>query len=110
MEYKLLIGGEWTGSGDSLDVKNKYDGSTVGVLPTASREDVDRAIEAAERTEELMAEMPAYKRADILLKAAALAFREIVPALLPSEPRRLIHAEGASFESPFWRVAPRPRR
>ena len=54
MEYKLLIGGEWTGSGDSLDVKNKYDGSTVGVLPTASREDVDRAIDAAERTEELM--------------------------------------------------------
>jgi acyl-CoA reductase-like NAD-dependent aldehyde dehydrogenase len=55
VEYQLLIGGEWTGSGDSLDVKNKYDGSTVGVLPTASREDVDRAIDAAERTEELMA-------------------------------------------------------
>ncbi|HEY9528870.1 MAG TPA: aldehyde dehydrogenase family protein [Anaerolineales bacterium] len=72
MEYKLLIGGEWTGSGDSLDVKNKYDGSTVGVLPTASREDVDQAIDAAERTEELMAEMPAYKRAEILLKTAAL--------------------------------------
>jgi acyl-CoA reductase-like NAD-dependent aldehyde dehydrogenase len=72
VEYQLLIGGEWTGSGDSLDVKNKYDGSTVGVLPTASREDVDRAIDAAERTEELMAEMPAYKRAEILLKTAML--------------------------------------
>ncbi|HEU4746014.1 MAG TPA: aldehyde dehydrogenase family protein [Anaerolineales bacterium] len=72
MEYKLLIGGEWTGSGDALEVKNKYDGSTVGVLPTASREDLDQAIEAAQGAEDLMAEMPAYKRAEILLKTAAL--------------------------------------
>ena len=72
MEYKLLIGGEWTGNGDALEVKNKYDGSTVGVLPTASREDLDQAIEAARAAEDLMAEMPAYKRAEILLKTAAL--------------------------------------
>ena len=72
MDYRLLIGGEWTGSGDPLEVKNKYDGSTVGVLPTASREDLDHAIAAAQRAEALMAEMPAYKRAEILLKTAAL--------------------------------------
>ena len=72
MDYKLLIGGEWTGSGDPLEVKNKYDGSTVGVLPTASREDLDHAIDAARSAEDLMAEMPAYKRAEILLKTAAL--------------------------------------
>ena len=72
MDYRLLIGGDWTGSGDPLEVKNKYDGSTVGVLPTASREDLDHAIAAAQRAEALMAEMPAYKRAEILLKTAAL--------------------------------------
>lgn len=72
MEYKLLIGGEWTGSGDALEVKNKYDGSTVGVLPTASREDLDQAIEAAQGAADLMAELPAHKRAEILLKTAAL--------------------------------------
>ena len=72
MEYKLLIGGEWTGNGDALEVKNKYDGSTVGVLPTASREVLDQAIEAAQGAKDLMAEMPAYKRAEILLKTAAL--------------------------------------
>ena len=72
MDYRLLIGGEWTGSGDPLEVKNKYDGSTVGVLPTASREDLDHAIAAAQGAEALMAEMPAYKRAEILLKTAAL--------------------------------------
>jgi acyl-CoA reductase-like NAD-dependent aldehyde dehydrogenase len=72
VEYKLLIGGEWTGNGDALEVKNKYDGSTVGILPTASREDLDQAIDAAQSAEDLMAEMPAYKRAEILLKTAAL--------------------------------------
>lgn len=72
MEYKLLIGGEWTGSGNALEVKNKYDNSTVGVLPTASREDLDHAIAAAERAEDVMADMPAYRRAEILLKTAAL--------------------------------------
>ena len=72
MEYKLLINGEWTGSGTPLEVKNKYDGSTVGVLPTASREDLNKAIEAAERAQDIMADMPAYKRAEILLRTAAL--------------------------------------
>jgi acyl-CoA reductase-like NAD-dependent aldehyde dehydrogenase len=70
MEYKLLIDGEWTGSGNPLEVKNKYDGSTVGVVPTASRADLDRALDAAERAEDSMADMPAYKRAEILLKTA----------------------------------------
>jgi acyl-CoA reductase-like NAD-dependent aldehyde dehydrogenase len=72
VEYKLLIDGQWVGSGIPLEVKNKYDDSTVGVLPTASREDVDHAIDAAERAEEIMADMPSYKRAEILLRTATL--------------------------------------
>src|SRR5512133_1435119 len=72
MEYKLLIDGQWVNSGPLLEVKNKYDGKVVGVLPTARKEDVDAAVDAAERAEDVMADMPAYKRADILLKTAAL--------------------------------------
>ncbi len=72
MDYKLLIDGKWTGNGPVLEVKNKYSGKTVGSLPTASREDMHAAIDAAERAEEVMADMPAYKRAEILLRAAGL--------------------------------------
>lgn len=72
MEYKLLIDGQWVNAGPLMEVKNKYNGETVGTVPTARREDVDAAIAAAERAEEVMANMPAYKRAEILLKAAAL--------------------------------------
>src|SRR5689334_7459275 len=72
MDYKLLIDGKWTGNGPVLEVKNKYSGKTVGSLPTASREDLNAAVDAAERAEEVMADMPAYKRAEILLRTAAL--------------------------------------
>ncbi len=72
MQYKLLIDGQWVDAGPALEVKNKYNGQVVGTVPTARREDVDAAIAAAERAEDVMADMPAYKRADILLKAAAL--------------------------------------
>ena len=72
MEYKLLINGEWVGNGTPLEVKNKYNGKTVGVVSTASRADLDAALDAAQRTRDVMADMPAYKRADILLKTAAL--------------------------------------
>ncbi len=72
MDYKLLIDGQWVDAGPLMEVKNKYDGRIVGTLPTARREDVEAAIDAAERAEDVMADMPAYKRAEILLKTAAL--------------------------------------
>lgn len=72
MEYKLLIGGQWVGGGSMLEVRNKYNGEVVGVLPAARKEDLDAAIAAAEQAEDVMADMPAYKRADVLLKAALL--------------------------------------
>ena len=72
MEYKLLIDGQWVNGGPIMEVLNKYNGEIVGTVPTARREDVDAAIAAAERAEDVMANMPAYKRAEILLQAAAL--------------------------------------
>ena len=72
MEYKLLIDGQWVNSGSTLEVKNKYDGTVIGTLPTASKETVDAAIDAAERAEDAMADLPAHRRAEILLKTASL--------------------------------------
>ena len=72
MEYKLFIDGEWVNAGPMLEVKNKYNGQTIAALPTARREDVDAAIAAAQRAAQVMADMPAYKRAEILFKTASL--------------------------------------
>ena len=72
MEYKLLIDGQWVNSDPLIEVKNKYDGKVIGALPVASKATVDAAIDAAERAEDVMADMPAHKRAEILLKTATL--------------------------------------
>ena len=72
MDGKLLIDGKWVDGGTRLEVKNKYNGEVVGTLPTARREEVDAAVAAAERAEDLLAEMPAYERAAILSRTAAL--------------------------------------
>jgi acyl-CoA reductase-like NAD-dependent aldehyde dehydrogenase len=72
MEYQLFIDGQWVDAGPALEVKNKYDGKVIGTLPTARKEEIDAAIAAAEGAEDLMADMPAHKRAEILLRTAAL--------------------------------------
>jgi acyl-CoA reductase-like NAD-dependent aldehyde dehydrogenase len=72
MEYKLFINGEWVSGGSLIEVKNKYNGEAIASLPLARREDVDAAIASAQRAAPLMADMPAYKRAEILLRTAAL--------------------------------------
>ncbi len=69
-EAKLFIDGQWVGGGPLLEVTNKYTGEVIGALPTARQEEVDAAIGAAQRATTVMADMPAFKRADILLRTA----------------------------------------
>ncbi|MCC7358826.1 MAG: aldehyde dehydrogenase family protein [Anaerolineales bacterium] len=72
MEYKLLIDGQWAAGGKALEVRNKYSGEVIATVPSARREDVDAALAAAERAAPVMADMPAHRRAAILLRVAAL--------------------------------------
>lgn len=73
MDYKLFIDGQWMKDGGPLlEVKNKYNGETIGSVPTSRREDVDAALAAAECATSAMADMPAYRRSEILQRTAAL--------------------------------------
>lgn len=72
MDYRLFIDGRWIDGGTPLEVKNKYTGETIAAVATARQEDVDAAMGAALRAKTIMAAMPAHKRADILLRTAAL--------------------------------------
>ena len=71
-EYELLIDGTWRRGGSPLPVVNKYTGETVATIATARETEVDAAIDAAVRAKTVMAEMPAWQRADILLRTASL--------------------------------------
>ena len=70
-EYKLLIDGQWVGSDEMREVKNKYTGESIGALAVANPAMIERAIDAAHRAAPMMAALPAHKRYAILSSVAS---------------------------------------
>ena len=75
-DLQLLIGGEWK-SADGQPVLNPADESVLGIVPHASRADLDAALEAAESGLRIWRNTSAAKRCDIILKAAAIARQRV---------------------------------
>ena len=69
---RMYIGGEWVERGDRIPVVNPYDGTVFDTVPRAGVEDVDAAIASAVRGAEVMAEVPAYRRYEMLHRASDL--------------------------------------
>ena len=78
----LLIDGVWTKAegGRSLPVANPATGETNGTVAHASRGDLDRALEAADKGFRVWRKISAYDRAKVMRKAADL-LRERVDAI-----------------------------
>jgi len=72
-ERKLLIGGEWTETGDWIDVASPFSGETVGRVAKAGADETRRAIDAAEAA--MREPLPAHKRAEILVRVAGFLGR-----------------------------------
>jgi succinate-semialdehyde dehydrogenase / glutarate-semialdehyde dehydrogenase len=70
-DLKLYVGGEWR-QGDGQPVINPADETTIGVVPHASRTDLDDALNAAEGGFKLWSRTSPAKRAEIILKAAQI--------------------------------------
>lgn len=73
-ECKLLIGGESRDSstGETFDDINPATLENLATVQVAGIEDVNRAVEAAEKGFRVWSEVPAPKRADVLLRAARI--------------------------------------
>src|SRR5665647_919783 len=73
-EYKLFIGGELRDSstGEVFDDINPASLENLATLQVAGIEDVDRAVEAAEIGFRIWSEIPAPRRAEVLLRAARI--------------------------------------
>ncbi|WP_440009511.1 aldehyde dehydrogenase family protein [Halomicrococcus sp. SG-WS-1] len=69
LDKQMLIDGEWVDADDRTDVSYPYDGSTVGSVPVASAEQVNEAIEAADRAYQ-ESTLSAYERYELLTAAA----------------------------------------
>jgi acyl-CoA reductase-like NAD-dependent aldehyde dehydrogenase len=75
--HKVLIGGDWVGDGNRvIEVVNPYNGAVVATVPEATSENVERAVTAALEGARTMRALPAYRRSEILMKAAEYISRD----------------------------------
>jgi betaine-aldehyde dehydrogenase len=90
MDRTMLINGEWSSasSGATTPVVSPFDGTTIGTVPTASREDARRAIDAAREAFDRgpWPRLPPRARGEVFLKAAQL-LTERLPAIAELESR-----------------------
>lgn len=67
---EMLIAGKWVDKEDTIEVRNPYDNSLLDTVPSATAEDVDAAITAAEEGYRINKAMPIHERIKILRRAA----------------------------------------
>ena len=85
MAEKNLIGGEWRGSDDVLEVRFPYDGRVIGAVSMASATDMEDAMAAAVAGFEQTRALPSYRRSEILENMRLLLrerFDEVVEAMI----------------------------
>jgi glyceraldehyde-3-phosphate dehydrogenase (NADP+) len=66
---RMLIGGAWVGRGETIDVRNPFDGRLVDTVPRGCADDIKDAVTAAAQAAE--EPWPAHARYDVLTRAAA---------------------------------------
>jgi succinate-semialdehyde dehydrogenase/glutarate-semialdehyde dehydrogenase len=71
-DLKLYIAGEWRRPSVGLPVINPADESVIGTVPTASKADLDDALDAAAKGFKIWSTTSPAQRAAVILKAAAL--------------------------------------
>ncbi|WP_295525588.1 NAD-dependent succinate-semialdehyde dehydrogenase [uncultured Pseudacidovorax sp.] len=94
---QLLIANEWVdaASGKTLDVINPATGQPIGKVAHAGKEDLDRALAAAQKGFEAWRFTPAHERAALMRKAAGLVREradEIAPLLTQEQGKPLAEA------------------
>ena len=85
MPHKNLVGGEWRGSQDVLEVKFPYDGTVVGAVSMATADDMEDAMARAAAGFEITRKLPSYRRSEILQNIRRLMrerFDDIVEAMI----------------------------
>jgi succinate-semialdehyde dehydrogenase / glutarate-semialdehyde dehydrogenase len=74
VSVELLVNGRWgpAAEGGTVELLDPATEERVGAIAQATREDAERAIEAAARAFDGWRRVPAWERAKVLRKAAAL--------------------------------------
>jgi len=62
----LLIGGQWQGAEETMDVTNPYTGELIQQVSCATTEHVEQALVGARKGLEINRQLPTYRRAELL--------------------------------------------
>src|SRR5260370_30688592 len=102
MDYQMHIAGHPVTSAEPLPFQLPYDGSEVGTIYQATKEQVDAAVAAAVAAAPIMREMTLDERSTILRKAhqRLLYRRDEMAMALRSQTGLPIHATTLRFERP----------
>ncbi|RDC59042.1 Succinate-semialdehyde dehydrogenase (NAD(P)(+)) [Alteripontixanthobacter maritimus] len=96
--HNLIAGEQVTGGGrETFDVLDPATGASLGHLPKATADDLDRALQAADEGFKTWRATPAAKRAGIIMKAAALLKEraaDIAHSLTREQGKPLAEAKG----------------
>ena len=71
-EQPILINNRWIATGDTLPVKNPFNGELIASVCRASPAEAQLALHAAHEAFSVTRRLPAYQKSDILHKTAAL--------------------------------------
>ncbi len=70
-EYGCFVGGQWTKTGNAVEVRSPYDGSLVAIAHRAGPKEIEAAIATAVKAFEITRKLASWKRADALEKISA---------------------------------------
>lgn len=111
IELKCLVNGELVSASDNAVVKvtSSYDGSLVGTVPSFSKEDTVKSLEAAQAAKDEWASLTFAKRAEYVLELADIIDKhndELVALLTKEHGKTLPEAQGEiSVSAKFLRYA-----
>ncbi len=72
MKYNLIIGGKEVETDKKSKVFDKYSGEQIAEVSIATEKEVELALEKAVKAKKSMANLPAHRRAEIILKAVEI--------------------------------------
>lgn len=69
---KMLIAGEWVDRDEKIEVRDPWDNKLIDTVPSATLEDVEKAIVSAQEGFKEISNLTVYERAQILYKTAQI--------------------------------------
>ncbi|MEE3254720.1 MAG: aldehyde dehydrogenase family protein, partial [Chloroflexota bacterium] len=88
-QYQIYINGQWTTSTNQevIEVENPANEEVVATVPAGSKDDAQRALEAAQDAQPAWEALPAIERAKLIIRLAELVGidRETLAHLIVSE-------------------------